>query len=140
MRLSPSRLCRGWGNDKPGPSLGRVPDEAAVDFPGTAMAKPTKYQVMKVELWLRVEGNNKFVRSRKKAREEIERFVLSRFGMEKLRADGWEYVLSIPQDTNEELDEIVCREILQEAKFIAERWLCFIEADMTSLDDPERCW
>lgn len=104
------------------------------------MAKPTKRKVMKVELWLRVEGNNKYVRGWKKARAEIEQFILSRFGMEKLRADGWEYVLSIPYDTDEELDEIVYREILQEAEFIAERRLCFVEIDVTSLDDPDRSW
>jgi hypothetical protein len=104
------------------------------------MAKPPESKVMKVNLWLRVEGNNKYVRGRKKAREEIEQFVLARFRMEKPRADGWEYVLSIPYETDEELDEIVSREILQEAEAIAERRLCFTEADVTSVDDPDRSW
>ena len=65
------------------------------------MAKPTKPKVMKVNLWLRVEGNNKYVRGKKKARAEIEQFVLARFGMEKLRPDGWEYVLTIPYETED---------------------------------------
>ena len=41
-----------------------------------------KPKVMKVELWLRIEGNNKDVRGREKAHEEIEQFVLSRFQIE----------------------------------------------------------
>ena len=104
------------------------------------MAKPSKPKVMKVNLWLRVEGNNKYVRGKKKARAEIEQFVLARFGMEKLRPDGWEYVLTIPYETDEELDEIVYREIMQDAEAIAERRLCFTESDVTSVDDPDRSW
>jgi hypothetical protein len=45
--------------------------------------------------WLRVE-NNRHIRGKKKAREEIERRVLGRYRMEKHRPDGWEYDLSIP--------------------------------------------
>jgi DNA invertase Pin-like site-specific DNA recombinase len=97
-------------------------------------------KVMKVELWLRVEGNNKYVRGKKKAREEIERLVLSRYGMEKLEEDGWEYELSIPYQTDEELDAIISDEILGEAERIAERRHCFTEADVTSVDDPDRSW
>jgi len=33
---------------------------------------------IKISLWLRVENNNKFVRGKKRAREEIENIVLSR--------------------------------------------------------------
>jgi hypothetical protein len=61
-----------------GPNLSGLPE---VEI-GGAMAKPPKPKVMKVELWLRIEGNNKDVRGRKKAHEEIEQFVLSRFQIE----------------------------------------------------------
>jgi hypothetical protein len=109
---------------------------------GGLMSNPSGGQpkVMKVSVWLRVEGNNKYVRGKKKAREEIEAFVLRQYGMEKLQADGWEYVLSIPYETDEELDETIYQDILGEAENIAERRLCFIEADVTSLDDPDRSW
>jgi hypothetical protein len=60
-------------------------------------------RTMKVKLWLRVENNGKFVRGKSKDRDEIERLVLSRFGMEKTSRDGHEYILSIPYGTDEEL-------------------------------------
>jgi hypothetical protein len=96
--------------------------------------------VMKVELWLRVEGNNKYVRGMKKAREEIERLVLSRFHMNKPKSDGWEYELAIPYQTDEELDSIIAEEILHKAERIAERRHCFTEADVTAIDNPDRSW
>ena len=101
---------------------------------------PTKSKVIKVALWLRVERNNKFVRGKKKAREEIEWWVLRPYHMEKPEEDGWKYVLSIPYDTDEELDNIIYDEILGEAESIADSRNCFTEADVYSLDDPERSW
>ncbi len=101
---------------------------------------PTKSKMMKVTFWLSVENNSKFVRGKKRVREEIEQFVLSRYGMEKERADGWEYTLTIPYETVEQLDSIIYDEILGEANRIADDRHCFIEADMTSVDDPERSW
>jgi hypothetical protein len=58
--------------------------------------------------------------------------------MQKLRPDGWEYVLTIPYATDEELDETIYRDIVEEAEAIAERRLCFTESDVTSVDDPDR--
>ena len=95
---------------------------------------------MKVTLWLRVEGNTKDVRGKKKAREEIERLVLSRYGMEEPEADGWEYELSIPSQTDQELDAIISDETLGEVERIAERRLLLTEADVTSVGDPDRNW
>jgi DNA invertase Pin-like site-specific DNA recombinase len=101
-------------------------------------ASPTK--VMKVKLWLRVENNSKFVRGKGKAREEIEQNVLSRFGMDKPDKKGWEYILSIPYTTDEELDRIIYEEIFAEAERMADLRHCFTEGDMVSVDDPERSW
>lgn len=97
-------------------------------------------QVMRVRLWLRVENNSKFVRGKGKVREEIERHVLSRFAMEKADKKGWEYRLSIPYTSDEELDRTIYEEIYAEAERCADFRHCFIEADMSSLDDPERSW
>jgi hypothetical protein len=105
-----------------------------------AAKEPAKSKVMKVNLWLRVENNSKFVRGKKMAREAIEQFVLSRYGMEKEREDGCEYTLTIPYETDEELDSIIYEDILGEANRIADMRNCFIEGDATSLDDPERSW
>jgi DNA invertase Pin-like site-specific DNA recombinase len=99
-----------------------------------------KPKVMKVEVWLRVERNNKYVRGKQKAKEEIERCVFSRYQMEKPKPDGWDYVLSIPYQTDEELDRIIYDDILGEAQRIAESRHCFIEADVRSIEDPDRQW
>lgn len=101
-------------------------------------APPPK--VMKVKLWLRVENNSKFVRGKGKAREEIEQYVLSRFAMEKPDKQGWEYILSIPYTTDEELDRIIYEEIVAEAERTADLRHCFTEGDMVSVDDPDRSW
>jgi hypothetical protein len=45
-------------------------------------------EVMKVNLWLRVENNNKYIRGKKKVRQEIEDRVLSRYQMKKDRLRG----------------------------------------------------
>ena len=101
---------------------------------------PSKSKVMRVTLWLQVENNSKFVRGKKRVREEIEQYVLNRFGMEKERADDWEYTLTIPYETEEELDAIIYDEILNEASRLADDRHCFVEADVASVDDPERSW
>jgi hypothetical protein len=95
---------------------------------------------MKVRLWMQVENNSKFVRGKNKSRNEIERDVLSQFDMEKLDKDGWVYILSIPYTTDEELDNIIYDEIISEAHHIADMRNGFVEADIVSLDDPERSW
>jgi len=46
--------------------------------------QPAPSKIMKVNLWLRFENNNKYIRGKKKAREEIEDRVLSRYQMKKI--------------------------------------------------------
>jgi hypothetical protein len=101
---------------------------------------PASSKVMKVNLWLRVENNNKFIRGKKKVRQEIEDRVLSRYQMKKDRPDGWEYELTIPYETDEDLDAAIYDDILHEATWIAESRYCFIETDFTAADDPDRSW
>jgi DNA invertase Pin-like site-specific DNA recombinase len=96
-------------------------------------------KTMKVQLWMRVENNNKFVRGKGRAREEIEQRVLSRYGMEKAGNKKWEYVLTIPYTTDEELDRTIY-DIWQEAESIADLRYCFTEGDTVSLEDPDRHW
>jgi hypothetical protein len=42
--------------------------------------------------------------------------------------------------SDEELDRTIHEEIYAEAERCADFRHCFIEADMSSLDDPERSW
>jgi predicted DNA-binding protein YlxM (UPF0122 family) len=106
-----------------------------------AYKKPlVKQKVMRVEIYLAVENNSKFVRGKNKSREDIEDWVLSRYGMEKSHKDSHRYILTIPYQTDEELDRIIYEEILGEAHRIADLRHGFVEADVVSLDDPERSW
>lgn len=102
--------------------------------------RPKQPKTMKVVLYLAVENNNKFVHGKKKSRVEIEQDVLSRYQMEKLSKDGWEYHLTIPYETDEELDRIIYDDILREADRIAESRYGFVEADVRSVEDPDRSW
>ncbi len=95
-------------------------------------------KVMKVELCLQVENNSKFVRGKGKVRNEIEQFILSQFAMEKL--NNGRYILSIPYASDEELNGIIYDEIMAEAEHTADMRNCFIEADIVSMDDPDRSW
>lgn len=108
--------------------------------PPAPQAKNVGSKSMRIQLWLRVENNSKFVHGKGKAREEIERDILSRYGMEKTDPGGGEYVLSIPYATDEELDRIINEEVWAEAASIADLRHCFIEGDIVSQEDPDRRW
>jgi len=92
-----------------------------------------------VELWLRVENNSKFVRGKTKARAWIEDSVLRFHAMRKPYAHRNEYVLTLTYATDEELDATI-DDILREADTIADRYHCFIEADVRALDGSDRAW
>ncbi len=99
--------------------------------------KPPK--VMQIELHLYIENNSKFVRGKKRAREDIERFVLSYDKYRKPRQDGSDYLLEIPYESDEELDRIM-EDLFAEAWSHADDRHCFIEPFARSVDDPERVW
>ena len=96
-------------------------------------------KTIQVELWLRVENNNKFIRGKTKVRARIEQRVLSQYAMEK-KGDSWEYTLTISYRTDEELDRIIYEDILREADNLADLRYCFIEADVRALDGSDRSW
>lgn len=97
-------------------------------------------RIMKVEVCLQVENNSKFVRGKRKVRNDIEQLILSQFAMEKLDKHNCRYILSIPYTSDEELNRIIYDEILAEAEHTADMRKCFIEADIVSMDDPDRSW
>lgn len=76
-------------------------------------------RTIQVELYLRVENNNNYVRGKSRSREEIEQQVLSRYGMQKRSPDSWTYLLTIPYTTDEELEAIIA-DLFQEAEHIAD--------------------
>jgi DNA invertase Pin-like site-specific DNA recombinase len=118
----------------------KLAEEPQKKKPSGDSANTPVTRVMKVELYLQVENNSKFVRGKGKVRDEIEQFILSQFAMEKLDKHNCRYILSIPYTSDEELDSIIYDEILAEAERTADLRNCFIEADIISVDDPERSW
>ncbi|MBF0303951.1 MAG: recombinase family protein, partial [Desulfamplus sp.] len=94
---------------------------------------------IKVQLWLRVENNSKFVRGKSKVRKHIEDFILSEYDMKKPDKDGWEYELTIPYENDKDLDDKI-NSMLQEMDSEADMRNCFIEADVTAMDGSERSW
>lgn len=97
-----------------------------------------KPQVMKIRLWLEVRRNSKFVRGMKRSREEIENYVLSKYGM-KRHKDSNDYELTIPYQNDQELDETIY-EIFDEAEGFANERNCFLEGGAECANDPDRSW
>jgi site-specific recombinase XerD len=80
-----------------------------------------------LELWLRVENNNKFVRGRKRACQNIEDYHLRRYGMKKLRDS--EYELTFTFDDDADLDRQV-EDLLRDIYNEADLRYCFVEHDL----------
>ena len=51
-----------------------------------------------------MENNNKFIRRKKRVREKIEYWCLSQYNYHKPSKDRWDYELTIPYETEEELE------------------------------------
>lgn len=104
---------------------------------GSFRKSPSPPKTLKVTLHLVVENNNKFVRGKKRSREDIEQFVLSHYGMHKPDPQGYDYELTIPYENDKDLDNTIC-DILQEAESIADMRNGFIETDVVAQDGSER--
>ncbi len=62
---------------------------------------------------------NDFVRGKNESRLQIEESCFSAFDMVKKDKDSWEYILKIPYENDQELDERI-GEIMEEAGYIAD--------------------
>ena len=87
-------------------------------------------------LWLRVENNSKFVRGKKRAKENIVRYPLKEYAA-KLRPSG-EYELKIPYRTDEDVDKTM-DDLLSEIAREADLRHCFSESD-AHLEGSDRSW
>ena len=101
---------------------------------------PAPKKAIRVELYLRVENNSKFVRGKTRSREEIERTVLRRYQMVKPDKDRGYYLLTIPYENDEELERLIYDDILHEAYEIADFRNGFVEYDMWEQGNPDRSW
>ncbi|MBW9158670.1 recombinase family protein [Clostridium tagluense] len=84
-------------------------------------------KIAKIDLWLSIENNNKFVRGKKKTRERIEN-DLSYYSMKKPDPKSCEYILQVKYREIEDLENTVY-DILSEMHMEADMNNCFIEAD-----------
>ena len=96
------------------------------------------YKSIELELQLEVENNSKYVRQKKKAREEIELLVLSNYNMTKLDKEGYKYKLILPFENDKQLDHTVSY-ILEKMDSMADSRNCFIEADIFS-EKLDKSW
>jgi DNA invertase Pin-like site-specific DNA recombinase len=94
-------------------------------------------KMMRVEVYLTVENNNKFVRGKKRSIEEIESYIFYEYNMKKI--GDRKYELSIPYEDEKDLDEKV-DEIFREAERHADMRNGFIEMSVAALDGSEKQW
>jgi DNA invertase Pin-like site-specific DNA recombinase len=90
-----------------------------------------------VEVEFYVENNNKHVRGKKKAKEDIEMFVLRYYDMKKLKNGS--YRLMVPYDTEQEID-INMHDIIAEMHQQADSRNCFLDYCYIREVDGERSW
>lgn len=114
--------------------LARLNAEPVIPAPPPIPATPAMQTTL--TLWLRVENNNKFVRGKKRAHEDIQRYCLSAYQMKKLR-DG-QYELTFTYRDDADLDKQVYS-LLDEIESQADFRNCFTEADMRQ-PGTERDW
>ena len=95
----------------------------------TEVNNKTDQKTIKLELWLRVENNNKFIRRKKRVREQIEQWCLSQYHYHKPFKDMWDYQLTIPYETEEDLENKI-HELYGSMFEIADSDCCFIEASI----------
>ena len=80
-----------------------------------------------------MENNNKFVRGKKKALEEIERYCLAEYEAEKVKNKDHEYTLTLEYETDNELEEIIY-DLYRDMESYADARHCFTDAQISTLD------
>lgn len=94
-------------------------------------------QSARIQIWLRVENNNKFIRRKKKVREYIERSCLSYYNAQKITPSGYDYIITIPYENDEDLEKQVY-DLFREMDSIADMDCCFIEVDASEIGTDRR--
>ncbi|WP_127087600.1 hypothetical protein [Dulcicalothrix desertica] len=103
----------------------------------TEVDKEVVKQSALIQIWLRVENNNKFIRRKKKVREYIERSCLSYYNAQKVTPSGYDYLVTIFYENDEDLDKQVY-DLFREMDSIADMDYCFIEVDASEVGTDRR--
>jgi DNA invertase Pin-like site-specific DNA recombinase len=129
---SASQVKRVWAmRERSGEMVQTQPTEPAAADDDAGAAK-----VATIVLRLRVENNNSFVRGKKRARENIERWCLSEYDARRLPSG--EYELKVPYSSDEELDATM-HELLGDIASEADDRHCFSESD-ARVEGTDRHW
>ena len=94
-------------------------------------------KALNVEVDFYVENNNKHVRGKKKAKEDIEMFVLRYYDMKKLKNGSYRIV--VPYDKEEEIDNNM-HDIIAEIHQQADSRNCFLDYCYLKEISGERSW
>jgi len=89
-----------------------------------------------IRLTLRIENNSKFVRGKKRSREDIERYCLAEYDAKRLPSG--EYELKVPYSSDDDLDQRM-NELLGDISSQADDRHCFSESE-ASMEGTSRCW
>jgi DNA invertase Pin-like site-specific DNA recombinase len=104
--------------------------------PGQPAAGGGDAKAATILLFLRIENNSKFVRGKKRATEDIERYCLEEYNA-KRRPDG-EYELKVPYNSDEDLNQTM-EELLGDIASQADDRKCFSESD-AHMHNADRLW
>lgn len=89
-----------------------------------------------IRLTLRIENNSKFVRGKKRSREDIERSCLAEYDAKRLPSG--EYELKVPYGSDDDLDQRM-NELLGDIASQADDRHCFSESE-ARMEGTDRCW
>lgn len=89
-----------------------------------------------IRLTLRIENNSKFVRGKKRAREDVERYCLAEYDGKRLPSGDYE--LKVPYSSDDDLDQRM-HELLGDISSQADNRNCFSESD-AHMEGTDRDW
>lgn len=89
-----------------------------------------------IRLTLRIENNSKFVRGKKRTREDVERYCLAEYDGKRLSSG--EYELKVPYSSDDDLDKRM-NELLGDISSQADDRHCFSESE-ACMEGTGRCW
>lgn len=101
---------------------------------GAAEADPPRLAT--IRLTLRIENNSKFVRGKKRSREDIERYCLAEYDAKRLPSGDYE--LRVPYSSDDDLDQRM-NELLGDISSQADDRHCFSESE-ACMEGTDRCW
>jgi len=99
----------------------------------------SKIRLLKAELWLLLQSNNKNKKSSKKGIEAIEFFILQKFKGKADKKNKGIYQLTIPHQSTKELN-LTVKQIIRDIRNTGDLHNCSVELSLRALDKSEKSW